>query len=309
MSLKSPKLLHVLSITVLTYLWTPPAQTSSDEVLGYVWLAGQDIVGEGRLISTERLLIGSQQDCRRSHADSLDGLVATIAISRLHVGTLSDSVAQVVRRSRWMPGGKMDWRGRPGDRVFFRAWRSCAYLWRPIGDILLISPGDTLKSGDWPVVAEVRLMEEPLEEVRAGLSGSQPYQGLTPFDGALDVVLVRLDAYREADSSTWLRPRFSYSCTGLARLFGSSAQYPDSLRFALQRGCYPSAGPSDTLLVPIPAGFAGGELLVEACPRQWKVENGFVAGLGVPLADVKRKLLLVDGTVHVQRVGMGETLE
>ena len=57
-------------------------------------------------------------------------------------------------------------------------------------------------------------------------------------------------------------------------------------------------------MVPIPAAFTGGELFVEACTRQWKVDNGFVPGLGIPLADLKRKLLLANGSVRVLRVGM-----
>ena len=161
-------------------------------------------------------------------------------------------------------------------------------------------------SVDAPLRAYDALNGASLAEVREVLESAQQNHGVTPFEGAGDVALVRLDEYRNIEAVDRSSMTFRYTYTGLTKLFESDIQFPDSILFYLQRGCAPFAGPGDSLLVPLPTWFSGGELFVVACSRQWKLERGYVAGLGVSLADVTRKLSLVGGSVRLKRVGMNE---
>lgn len=301
------KHLRILTICAWTSFGMAVSEATSDETYRAGWLASHDLVGEGVLVSVEDLFLRPQKSCWRGYADSLIGVLATIKVSRLQVGTLPDSFVKVARGDSQPFGRQGEWIGQPGDRVFFRAMRYCEYAWQPIGDVLLISPGDTLMSGDRPSAAMFPLIGAPLDEIRMQLESMRENQGLTPFDGAQDVVLVRLDEYLEGDTGNTLVRDFSYKCTGLARLYGSDTGYPSSLKFILESGCAPFFGPGDTLVVPVPAELDGEEWFVEACPRQWKVEEGYIPGFGVALADLKRKLSLVAGSTRLQRIGLADS--
>jgi hypothetical protein len=116
------------------------------------------------------------------------------------------------------------------------------------------------------------------------------------LEGAAGVALVTLREYY--NYGTYFR--FAYSCDSLRWVLSSTSRIPRRISFDRLAACSPDIGPGSTMLLPIPAEVSGDSIVTNACAHGWVVENGFVRGLGVPLAEIDRALEVRDGRIHVR---------
>jgi hypothetical protein len=120
--------------------------------------------------------------------------------------------------------------------------------------------------------------------------------GFSAFEQAAGIALVRLKTYTKID-----RMRFSYTCDSLGWVTPTTARVPSTILFSRPSiDCRPDTGPGVTLVLPIPPGFASDTLEVTGCTNGWRLEDGIVAGFGVPPAELERALAREGGTFRVR---------
>ncbi len=87
----------------------------------------------------------------------------------------------------------------------------------------------------------------------------------------------------------WNLNKAPWKCLDARWVFGTTTHLPTCVRFADTSTCggYPEA---DTYLIPVPPGYQGDTLFINACPPFLRVMGGEVTALGVPLTDLDRVL-------------------
>jgi hypothetical protein len=189
-----------------------------------------------------------------------------------------------------------------GTRVLVGAARTCADDWRLWGTVYFVGEDDTLRlsppriapaapgvieevvsSNDrYPYWVHDHGRRPTLTEVRTRPRGVNDRNPSRPFVDIRTLHSVRvIGMTRVAPSS------IEFTCQPLAQLLGGMGAGPTRLRFDLPPGAGNRfVGTGDTLVVPGDESHAGETRTYSYGAEFFLVEDGFLPGLGVPLAQV-----------------------
>jgi hypothetical protein len=262
------------------------------------FIISQDLVFAGTVVDTrqaDRMLSGP---CGISYPGAVRATDVTIAVDSVWHGVSEDTsvVTVSIAAPRQFGGAALA----TGDRVLAWATRICDDNWRLWGDVCKLTPDGGIVGPDGAQGSVVtmdlarggRLTEAHLDSV---LTSRAVRDAVTAYEGQAAVALGRLVG------SSMVGSTITFECQGLDWMIGSASSYPRYVDFPAFPGCLPGMFQGDSLLIPVPAGYAGGRITLRECPSALRIKNGYAPGLGVPLLFLSHAVESNGGSLHVRR--------
>jgi hypothetical protein len=222
-----------------------------------------------------------------------------VKVDEVLLGTLTDSIQTVSSfQSPWDgDGGRL----LPGARVLAWGYRRSGDGWRLWGDGVPVAGDGTLRPTmeqlvNGPVWLRGRTPGPAmrLANLKRALAGGASRHTCNGFNGARAVVLVRV---LTVDLNTY-SGTFTCEVDSLRTVTGLSGRAPRRLTFDPSPwNSLGAVGAGDTLVIPVRE--FGPEARYAIPFSGWKVANGFVPSLGVPVDSLSRALSFGDQGVRV----------
>lgn len=263
-----------------------PGEKPPDEFDFAEFLTARDLVFEGTVVSAVTASVTVPGGCGLSGPYQYGrSTILSLRIDQPWHGVAPDSTAEIIvvfpRLADEADAGRrvLAW-GRPSCDDNWRLWGN--FCWVASDGAVSTPYGEPIWLRGFSPGAPVRL-----SDVRVTLASRPALRpSVSAFEGAEAVALLRVSSVQYRDSTGVV----SYACDSLGWALGRGTATPRLIESFRGPAYYAEIFAGDTVVVPVPRGFAGGTLRLEVCPSAFDVQNGYATGLGVPIGSLDRAL-------------------